>query len=199
MAGPAEPPRLLLEGRPGSGKTTAVTRLVELLRREELAVTGFLTRELRERGERVGFTLETLDGRRGMLAHVSVRGGPRVGRYGVTHDDLERLAIPALSAHADVVVVDELGKMELTSPAFRDAVIALLDRPTALVETVHARPDPFTDELKRRPRLLPQTGRSAGAPPDTGRLPLHRRGSPRGRVRLGRCSTAQSWGARSPG
>jgi nucleoside-triphosphatase len=153
VAGPAEPPRLLLEGRPGSGKTTAVARLVELLRGERLSVTGFLTRELRERGERVGFTLETLDGRRGMLAHVSVLGGPRVGRYGVTHDDLERLAIPALGAHADVVVVDELGRMELISAAFRDAVIALLDRPTALVATMHARPDPFTDELKRRPSV----------------------------------------------
>ena len=65
MTSPAEPPRLLLEGRPGSGKTTAVARLVELLRGEGLAVTGFLTRELRERGERVGFTLETLDARRG--------------------------------------------------------------------------------------------------------------------------------------
>jgi nucleoside-triphosphatase len=150
VAGPAEPPRLLLEGRPGSGKTTAVARLVELLRTERLLVTGFLTRELRERGARVGFTIETLDGRRGMLAHVSIRSGPRVGRYGVTHDDLERLAIPALRAHADVVVVDEVGKMELTSGAFRDAVIALLDRPTALVATVPARPDPFTDELKRR-------------------------------------------------
>jgi nucleoside-triphosphatase len=165
VAASAEPPRLLLEGRPGSGKTTAVARLVALLRRERLAVTGFLTRELRERGERVGFTLETLDGRRGILAHVSVRGGPRVERYGVTHHDLgprverygvthhdlERLAIPALRAHADVVVVDELGKMELTSAALRDAVIALLDRPIALVATVHARPDPFTDQLKRRP------------------------------------------------
>jgi nucleoside-triphosphatase len=153
VAGRAAPPRLLLEGRPGSGKTSAVARLVELLRAEGLAVTGFLTRELRERGERVGFTLETLDGRRGMLAHVSVRGGPRVGRYGVTHDDLERLAIPAIRAPADVVVVDELGKMELTCAAFREAVIALLDRPTALVATVHARPDPFTDELKRRPSV----------------------------------------------
>jgi nucleoside-triphosphatase len=151
VAGPTEPPRLLLEGRPGSGKTTAVARLVELLRRERFAVTGFLTREIRERGQRVGFALETLDGRRGMLAHVGARGGPRVGRYGVTHEDLERLAIPALRAHADVVVVDELGKMELTSAAFCDAVIALLDRPTALIATVHARPDPFTDELKRRP------------------------------------------------
>jgi nucleoside-triphosphatase len=160
VAGPAEPPRLLLEGRPGSGKTTAVARLVELLRSERLAVAGFLTRELRERGARVGFALETLDGRRGMLAHVGVRGGSRVGRYGVSHDDLERLAIPALGADADVVVVDELGRMELTSAAFRDAVIALLDRPVAFVATVHARPDQFTDELKppavrRRPATDP--------------------------------------------
>jgi nucleoside-triphosphatase len=153
VAGPGAPPRLLVEGRPGSGKTTAAVRLVELLRRQDVAVSGFVTRELRERGKRVGFALETLDGRRGRLAHVGVRGDQRVGRYGVVHDDLERLAIPALRAPADVVVVDELGRMELGCAAFRDAVTALLDRPVALVATVHTRPDPFTDELKRRPSV----------------------------------------------
>jgi nucleoside-triphosphatase len=149
---PGAPPRLLLEGRPGAGKTTAVARVVELVRADGGSVTGFLTRELRERGERVGFALETLDGRRGMLAHVRVRG-PRVGRYGVALDDFERLAIPAMYADADVVVVDELGKMELASVAFRDAVIALLERPVAVVATVHAHRHPFTDELKRRPSV----------------------------------------------
>jgi len=104
---------------PAKGKTTAVARLVEPLRADRFAVTGFLTRELRDRGERVGFSLETLDGRRGMLARVALRGGWRVARYGA-RDDLERLVIPALRAHADVVVVDELGTMELTSAAFRD-------------------------------------------------------------------------------
>jgi nucleoside-triphosphatase len=153
MTGSGAPPRVLVEGRPGSGKTTAIVRLVDLLRGKRVAVTGFVTRELRERGERVGFALETLDGRRGRLAHVGVRGDLRVGRYGVVHDDLERVAIPALRAPADVVVVDELGKMELGSAAFRDAVTALLDRPVAVVATVHARPDPFTDELKRRPSV----------------------------------------------
>ncbi|HEV8472853.1 MAG TPA: nucleoside-triphosphatase [Methylomirabilota bacterium] len=49
--------RILLEGRPGSGKTTAVARLVDLLRAEGVAVSGFFTRELREGGERVGFAL----------------------------------------------------------------------------------------------------------------------------------------------
>jgi nucleoside-triphosphatase len=91
--------------------------------------------------------------RRGGGSHVRVRGVPRVGRYDVAHEDLERLAIPALRAPADVVVLDELGKMELASPAFRDAVIALLERPIALVATVPAQPDPFTDELKRRPSV----------------------------------------------
>jgi nucleoside-triphosphatase len=148
-----DPPRILLEGRPGAGKTTAIARLAEILRAEGVAVTGILTHELRERGARVGFALETLDGRRGMLAHVDVRGALRVGRYGVVLDDLERLAIPALRAPADVVVVDELGRMELASAAFRDAVSALLERPVAVVATVHAKRNPFTDALKRRPSI----------------------------------------------
>ena len=125
-------------------------RLVEILRADGVALSGFLTRELREGAERVGFGLETLDGRRGTLARAGARGALRVGRYGVVLDDLERLAIPALRAPADVVVVDELGKMELASEAFRDAVAALLERPVAVVATVHAKPHPFTDALKRR-------------------------------------------------
>jgi nucleoside-triphosphatase len=147
------PPRILLEGRPGAGKTTAVARVAEILRGRGVAVSGILTHELREGSARVGFALETLDGRRGTLARVGVRGALRVGRYGVMLDDLERLAIPALQADADVVVVDELGRMELASAPFRAAVTALLERPVAVVATVHAKPDPFTDALKRRPTV----------------------------------------------
>jgi nucleoside-triphosphatase len=150
---PAAPLRLLLEGRPGSGKTTAAARLVKLVRADGMSVSGFLTHELREGGERVGFVLETLDGRRGMLAHVGLRGGVRVGRYGVVLDELESLAIPALRAHADLVVADELGNMELVSGPFRDAVTALFERPVAVIATVHTHAHPFTDDLKSRPSV----------------------------------------------
>ena len=152
----ALPPRLLLEGRPGVGKTTVAARLIELLRADGLSVAGFVTCELRAAGgRRVGFELETAGGRRGLLAHVDLRGGPRVGRYGIALDDLERLAVPELEAAREgaIVVVDELGKMELASERFRDAFERVLARPLPLVATVHAFAHPFTDALKRDPSV----------------------------------------------
>jgi nucleoside-triphosphatase len=142
--------RILLEGRPGSGKTTLARRLVAGLRERDIPVTGFTTEELRERGRRVGFAIETVDGKRGTLAHVDFAGPPRVGKYGVDLDALERLAIPALQASGDLVVIDELGKMELASELFRAAVDELLATPADVVATVHTFRHPFTDALKAR-------------------------------------------------
>jgi nucleoside-triphosphatase len=141
----------LIEARPGAGKTTALRRLAELLRRRGVTLAGFFTEEIREEGSRVGFSIETFRGRRGTLAHVECPGHPRVGRYGVALAEFERLALPALRVPADAVLIDELGKMELASDAFRSAVASLLDGRTPLVATVHASRHPFTDRIKSRP------------------------------------------------
>ena len=143
--------KILLEGRPGVGKTTVARRLVDLLRGSGLHLAGFITEEIRERGRRVGFAVDSLAGGRGVLAHVDYPGPPTVGKYGVDLAEFERVALPALEADVDVVAIDELGKMELASPAFRAAVARLFDREVALVATVHVRHHPLTDELKSRP------------------------------------------------
>ncbi len=147
-----DPTRILLEGRPGSGKTTAVRRLVELLQRDGVPVFGILTDDVRESGRRVGFAIERLHGPREMLAHVSFAGPPRVGRYGVDLGALERVALPALAEgrSASTAIVDELGKMELASEPFRAAVLDLLDRPVSIVATAQVAAHPFVRELKRR-------------------------------------------------
>jgi nucleoside-triphosphatase len=121
-----------------------------LLRRAGLRVSGFVTEELRESGRRVGFTVETFAGERATLAHVRFSGPPRVGRYGVDLEGFERLALPSLSEAeaADLVVIDELGKMELASEAFRDAVSALFESETSILATVHVVRHSFTDKLK---------------------------------------------------
>jgi nucleoside-triphosphatase len=163
---------LLLEGRPGIGKTTVARRLLALMRDAGIPLGGFVTDEIRSGGHRQGFTVQTVAGQRGVLAHVQLPGPPRVGRYGVDLPAFERVALPAIVAPPPVgvvvVVVDELGKMELASAAFRDAMSDLLDQQVAVVATVHVHRHPFTDALKRRPdlRVIRVTERNRDALPE---------------------------------
>jgi nucleoside-triphosphatase len=152
------PLRLLVEARPGAGKTTAFRCLAELLQESGIPFVGFTTEEIRERGRRVGFAVESFSGERGTLAHVSFDGPPRVGKYGVDLSEFERIAVPALRAPSGaVVLIDELGKMELASMRFQKAIEELIASPVALAATVHAARHPFTDRLKRRFEVIKLT------------------------------------------
>ncbi len=143
---------LLLTGRPGVGKTTIVRSVAARL---GAAAAGFYTEEIREAGRRTGFRLVTLDGRSGILASVNKSGPYRVGKYRVHLDDLERIGVDALQqamvrSRTRVVVIDEIGKMELFSLAFREAVLAVLDGPKDVLATVMQASHPWADEIKVR-------------------------------------------------
>jgi nucleoside-triphosphatase len=172
------PARLLIEARPGAGKTTALGRLAERLRDDGVALSGFLTREMRSGGRRVGFEIETFGGERGILAHVDFPGPPRVGRYGVDLEEFERLALPALEEPASVVLIDELGKMELASERFRSAVSALFEGDVPIVATVHTARHPVTDELKRRAETVRLTAKNRDALPEELAERLNRQADP---------------------
>ena len=99
---------VLVTGRPGSGKTTVIECVVEMLPRH--SATGFFTREIRTRGERRGFAIHTLAGKTAVLAEIG-GSGPRVGRYRVCPEALDEVAVPSLAVHSGtrLVVVDEIG------------------------------------------------------------------------------------------
>jgi nucleoside-triphosphatase len=125
---------------------------VSLLQESGTLAAGFTTEEIRDGRRRVGFAVESLDGKRDTLAHVDLPGPPRVGRYGVDLEAFERVALPALrEPHRGVVLIDELGKMELASPAFKAAVEELFDAPVRLAATLQVARHAFTDKLRRRP------------------------------------------------
>ena len=144
---------LLITGAPGTGKTTLIRAVIAEV---PLTSGGFITEEIRQGGERVGFRVSTLDGRLGLLAHVKAVRGPRVGRYRVDVPTLEAVAVTALEAatrEADLIVVDEIGKMELCSPRFAPALEAALASRKPVLGTILQAPHPWIDGLKRRPTV----------------------------------------------
>ena len=147
---------ILLTGPPGCGKSTIIERIVE---RINLPCTGFFTREMRERGRRVGFSITTLDGRRGVMAHIDIRSRYRVGKYGVNLKNVDTIAVPSMVAENDnvIVVVDEIGKMECFSAMFRQTLVTVLDSPNTVVGSIALKGDAFINAIKKRPdsRLIP--------------------------------------------
>ena len=141
---------LFVTGLPGTGKTTLIRNVLERLP-AEVSMSGFFTAEIRESGERVGFTINTLDGRSGVLSHIRIGGGARIGRYGVDVRGFESLVLPLLEARrAGFYVIDEIGKMECLSRAFCDAVKALLDSESLVLGTVALKGGGFIAEVKAR-------------------------------------------------
>lgn len=153
MAPLAHPLRILLTGPPGCGKTTAILRTLRLLSQPAM---GFYTEEIRggKAGGRLGFDVIALDGRRGPLARVG-RPGPRVGNYGVDLSSFENVGVQAvregLHDPRNLLVIDELGKMELLSAAFVTLLMQVFQSPCPLLGTVLCRPHPLADRFRRAP------------------------------------------------
>ncbi len=145
----------LLTGEPAVGKSTALSRILLHVRTAGFTPGGVITREVRSHGEREGFRLidiasETSE----ILADVKGITGPRIGKYRVNLKALSTLGVEALmhaSQNSDLVVVDEVGPMELLSPEFRRVIrsVILENTKKPVVCVVHQRfQDPLIQELR---------------------------------------------------
>lgn len=148
---------ILLTGPPGVGKTTLVSRVVYELRKSGFSVGGIYSKERRSGRNRSGFDMTNLlTGEREVLASTEGEG-PRLGRYRVNLSSLADFASKAIDearASADVIVVDEVGPMELLSPEFRRSVASLIGCGKPCLIVVHRTiKDPLLDEIRGAPEV----------------------------------------------
>jgi nucleoside-triphosphatase len=146
--------RVLLTGRPGSGKTTLIKRILNEVPQR---FGGFYTEEIRDHGARVGFKVVALEGGEAVFAHVDFTTPERVGKYRLDLSALEAVGVNAIRKAVQagrLIVIDEIGPMEIRSVVFREAVNEALDSELPVLATIFLRSLPFTAAIKSRPDVV---------------------------------------------
>ncbi len=139
-----------MTGLPGVGKTTLIKKISAELK--QFHPTGFYTAEIRERGQRLGFELISLDGKKNILSHVEIESPYRVGKYKVNIQGFESFldSIPFSNPENRLVIIDEIGKMECLSGRFKRLLIELLDSEKWVVATIALKGTGLIEEVKQR-------------------------------------------------
>jgi nucleoside-triphosphatase THEP1 len=138
----------LVTGGPGVGKTTLIRQVVSTMR---MRAGGFYTEDLRTAGTREGFRIVTLDGDMALLAAAGHPGPVQVSKYGVAVDELNRVGVAALRGAMErghVMVVDEVGRMQLFSRDFRQLILDAVKGGHPLLGTVMQGRNPYADRIK---------------------------------------------------
>jgi len=139
---------IFLTGAPSSGKTTVIKKIVGRL---SCPTRGFYTEEEKVDGRRVGFLMKTLDGRKAYLAHQDIHSPFRIRRYGVSIENIEAIAVPSIApVSGNVIILDEIGKMECFSEVFKKAAVDALDSPNIVIGTITLGGDDFIRTVKSR-------------------------------------------------
>ncbi len=142
---------ILITGNPGVGKTTLIQNIISKL---NVSAGGFYTAEVRdESGKRWGFKIISLDGREEVLASVDVISSRRVSKYGVDVGAVDRVGVTAIRdalKSKDIVVIDEIGRMELTSNRFRDIVQEAFDSSKPVLGTIALKETNTVKKVKER-------------------------------------------------
>jgi nucleoside-triphosphatase len=129
--------KIFVTGLPGCGKTTLMKDIANLLKDSGVDISGFITEEVREKGFRQGFTIEDLrTGEKLIFASVEQISNIKFGKYFLNIKNFEKIALNAFE-NAQIVIIDEIGKMEFYSRSFKYYLFKSLEKDINLIATLH--------------------------------------------------------------
>jgi len=137
-------PKIGITGMPSVGKTQTLIKIIEKIEKSGYKLEGMITTPLIEKKKRVGFYVEDWQTK------------DKVGKYGVDLAALERVGVHAIEKaindeDTDIIVIDEIGKMEMLSEKFCEMVIEALDSDKPIMVTLHKKSrTPLLQDIRRR-------------------------------------------------
>ncbi|MEM0141413.1 MAG: NTPase [Thermoplasmatales archaeon] len=147
--------KISLAGLPGVGKTQTLVKTIDILEREGNTVGGILTEKVMENKEQVGLMVLDWHSKNSIVfAHKSINSRIRIGKFGVDLKAFDQVAIPALEwarENADVIIIDEVGKIEQESKPYTELVKDILELDKMMILTLHKKGrNPLLQEVKKR-------------------------------------------------
>ncbi len=129
--------KVAITGKPGIGKTTACIKIYEALK-DKIAIAGFITKEIRVGRERVGFEIIELNSDFNVKLAEKKDGYPKVGKYRVYVENIDMISKRIEDyMKAELIIIDEVGPMELKSREFVRSVEKLVNSDKDVILTIH--------------------------------------------------------------
>ncbi len=150
-------PKIGITGMPSVGKTETLIKIIEKIEKSGYKIEGMITETLLEDNKRVGFYVKDWQtNEREIFAHMDFDLKDKVGKYGVDLSVLEKVGVTAIEKaindeSIDIIIIDEIGKMEMLSEKFCETVIDALDSDKPILVTLHKKSrTPLLQDIRRR-------------------------------------------------
>jgi nucleoside-triphosphatase len=150
-------PKIGITGMPRVGKTNTLIKIIEKIEASGYKIGGMVTEPIIEDKKRVGFYVKDwMTKEKEVFAHITLDLKDKIGKYGVDIDILERVGVPAIERaiedeDVNIIIIDEIGKMEMLSERFCDIVIEALDSDKPILVTLHKKSrSPLLQDVRRR-------------------------------------------------
>ena len=141
---------ILISGLPGIGKTTLIKKIYQELK--DQSPIGFYTEEIRNEGQRKGFQLIGLNGHRTIFAHVLIESSYHVGKYRVDIEAFDKFldSLNLKNSKNNLIIIDEIGKMECLSSKFIKLIWDILDSENKVIATISHTDGGIKGKIKQR-------------------------------------------------
>lgn len=134
--------KILITGPPKCGKSSLISKLIKYYNnKKNYNIYGFLTPEIRVGSKRIGFDIVDIHTRKIVqLARVGdFKTKYNIGKYNVFVEEFDNYIKNVLNIEGksiDLMIIDEIGKMELLSKEFQNFITRIFASKMTIIATL---------------------------------------------------------------